>query len=243
MVDVAEDVPPLVIEPDVLERKRMEFVFPADADSRFSPNVLNGYVFDHMFTDDEKRAYLKTRPESLPFASRLYVDDEYIVLGKDVFEPKEPPIGEARTEYTAWNNVLLKKFMDGRNVPFASLKNGKLTISKLTAEGKRKLEPGSKKYEPVVCDTGENKTEIMNVFAKLIDSKGVGLPMIPASNPAKPSKILSGPGRCIYIELLAREEHNCLWFTPEELSVLYDGKASKGNPPTNQDRFTAEFKK
>jgi hypothetical protein len=54
---------------------------------------------------------------------------------------------------------------------------------------------------------------------------------------------MSGPVRCVYIELLAREEHNCMWITPEELSVLYDGKALKGQPATNQDTFTESFRK
>jgi hypothetical protein len=47
----------------------------------------------------------------------------------------------------------------------------------------------------------------------------------------------------VYIELLAREEHRCVWVTPEELSVLYDGKAKKGQAPTNQDTFTDSFRK
>jgi hypothetical protein len=34
-----------------------------------------------------------------------------------------------------------------------------------------------------------------------------------------------------------------MWVTPEELSVLYDGKASKGQQPTNQDVFTEAFRK
>jgi hypothetical protein len=76
----------------------------------------------------------------------------------------------------------------------------------------------------------------MNSFAKYIDSKGVGLPQVK-------NKPMTGPQRCIYIEMLAREEHNCVWVTPEELAVLYDGKAAKGQQPTNQDVFTEAFRK
>jgi hypothetical protein len=39
----------------------------------------------------------------------------------------------------------------------------------------------------------------------------------------------------VYCELLAREEHACAWFTPEEMSVLYGPDLSK--------RFATEFKK
>jgi hypothetical protein len=238
--EVKQSVGPAEIAPDLLDVKRNAFVFPGDASTRFSEQVLNGYIFDHEFTDGEKRAYLKTHPSTLPFASRLYVEDtDYIVLGKDTYEPPEPPIGDDLSAYRAWNAALLKRFIDHKDTLFASLKNGKLTISKMSVEGDtitRKREKGSKKFEPIVCDTGENTTVVMNSFATFIDSKGVGLPKLD-------TKGLTGPKRCMYIELLCREEHNCVWITPEELAVLYDGKASKGQTPTNQDVFTEAFRK
>jgi len=238
--EVKQSVGPAEIAPDLLDIKRKAFTFPGDASTRFSEQVLNGYIFDHEFTDGEKRAYLKTHPTTLPFASRLYVEDtDYIVLGKDTYEPPEPPIGDDLSAYRAWNTALLNGFIGHKDTLFASLKNGKLTISKMSVEGDtvtRKREKGSKKFEPIVCDTGENTTGVMNSFAAFIDSKGVGLPKLD-------TKGLTGPKRCMYIELLCREEHNCVWITPEELAVLYDGKASKGQTPTNQDVFTEAFRK
>jgi len=228
------------IDPDLLDAKRQGFKFPADASTRFSEEVRNGYVFDHEFTDAEKRAYLKTRPSSLPFAPRLYVEGtDYIFLGKDTFEPPEPPIGEDLSAYKTWNAELLNKFIQKKDTLFASLKNNKLTISKMTIDGeipKRKREKASKKFEPIVCDTGENSTSVMNTFAKYIDRYGVGLPKVN-------DKSMTGPQRCAYIELLCREENNCMWVTPEELAVLYDGKGAKGQQPTNQDTFTEAFRK
>ena len=250
-VDLPEVAPketaaPETIAPDLLDIKREAFAFPADARERFSVDILNSYVFDHEFTDAEKRAYLRTHPNTLPFASRLYVEgSDYIVLGKDVYEPPEMPVGEDLTAYKAWNASLLKTFIDNKDKLFASLKNGKLTISKMTIEDdvpRRRLEKGGKKFEPIVCDTGENNTATMNVFAKYIDARGVGIPMV-STSPSKPPKPMTGPGRCVYIELLCREEHNCAWVTPEELAVLFDGKASKGQPATNQDTFTEAFRK
>lgn len=242
---VKEEAPVADIEPDILDVKRMAFAFPADAASRFSEEVLNGYIFDHELTEAEKRGLLRSGGSGLPFASRLAVEGtDYHVLGKDTFEPPEPPIGDDLTAYKAWNASLLTKFIEAKDELFASVKNGKLTISKMTVEGdtpKRKREKGSKKFEPVVCDTGENTTAVMNVFAKYVDTNGVGLPMLQA--PGKAAKSMTGPQRCVYIELLCREQHNCLWITPEELAILYDGKATKGQAPTNQDVFTDAFRK
>jgi hypothetical protein len=230
----------------LIDTKREAYKFPADAKERFSEEVLNGYIFDHDLSENEKRSLLKTKPENLPFAKRLYVGDtEYIVLGKDTFEPPEPPIGDDLSEFRAWNTELVQRFIDKKDEMFASLKNGKLTVSKITMDGttpKRKLDKSGKKFEPVVCDTGENSTSVMNAFAKFIDSKGAGLPKI-APKAGKEPKEMTGPQRCVYIELLAREEHNCFWVTPEEMSVLYDGKAAKGQTPTNQDIFTSSFRK
>lgn len=239
-VDRDDDAEPVTVAPDLMDTKRAAFGFSPEVQERFSVEVLNGYIFDHEFTEAEKRAYLRTTPKTLPFASRLSVPDtDYIVLGKDTFDPPESPEAEDRTAYLAWAAGLLKRFLDAKDIPFASLKNGKLTISKLVVDGttvKRRLEKGAKKYEPIVCDTGENSTEVMNAFATSIDARGVGLPL-------KNGKLMKGPARCLYIELLAREEHQCVWITPEELAVLYDGKAAKGQPPTIQDQFTEAFRK
>jgi hypothetical protein len=40
----------------------------------------------------------------------------------------------------------------------------------------------------------------------------------------------------MYAELLCREEHNCFWVTPEELSILYENAEMK-------NEFTKAFKK
>jgi hypothetical protein len=65
----------------------------------------------------------------------------------------------------------------------------------------------------------------MTAFAKFVDKNGVGIP----------ASIKTVSEICVYSELLAREETNCIWLTPEELSVLYDN-------PSNEKAFRAKFK-
>ena len=243
--------PAVAVADDLMERKLAAYTFPADARTRFSADILSGFILDHEFTDDEKRAYLRNRPAIPSVASRVIVEvgaeGVLVVMGKGAYEPPEIPIGAARTAVTAWNAALLTKFLEAKETVFASLnKDTKLTVSKMTIEGDRvvrKLDKANKKFEPVVCDTGANTSSVMNAFAKAIDVKGVGLAVVPGKREEDPPKILTGPSRCIYLELLAREEHGCIWLTPEELSVLYDGKGAKGRPPTNQDVFTEAFRK
>jgi hypothetical protein len=64
---------------------------------------------------------------------------------------------------------------------------------------------------PTTCGTGKNDIkDAMPRVAKFIDNKGVGYP-----------PVLKGQDKvCQYVELLAREEHNIKWYTPEELKVL-----------------------
>jgi hypothetical protein len=225
---------------DLLTSKVASYKFPADARSRFSPETLNGFIFDHELTDSERRALLRKKPVGLPFADRLYVpESDYIVLGEGQTDPAEAPVGDDLTHYREWNTDLLSRFIAKKEVLFGSLKNGKLTLSKMIVQGdgsiKRKLEKSGKKFEPIVCGTGDNDKVTMITLGKYIDSKGLGTPkMSPA--PGKPPKDLQGADLCNYIELLCREEHNCMWVTPEELSVLYEN-------PENKAAFTEAFRK
>jgi hypothetical protein len=234
---------PTEVNTELIDLKREAFPFPEVVRARFSKDVLNGYIFDHQLTENEKRSLVRTA--TLPFAKRLLVGDtNYVVLGKDTFDPPEQPIGDDLSAVRAWNAELVQQFIENKDKVFASLKNDKLTLSKMTVDGEtitRKLDKSGKKFEPIVCDTGENTTAVMNAFAKFADSKGVGLPKLPAKQGKEP-KEMTGPQRCMYIELLSREEYNCVWITPEELSCLYDGKGSKGQT-TNQDTFTEAFRK
>jgi hypothetical protein len=218
------------VAPNLLAIKRASIKLPGDALTRFTEVTLNGYIFDHAFTPEEKRAYLKSKPGTLPFESRLYVPDtEYIVLGADTFEPPEPPVGEDGTHFREWNSTLLSKFIAEKDKLFASLTSaGKFTISKMKIDKdtvRRVVEKSAKNYNPTVCGTGDNDKTTMLAFARFIDKNGVGIP----------ANVKTVPDICAYSELLAREENRCTWITPEELSVLYDTKE-------NKNAFVKEFK-
>lgn len=220
-----DEKPAEAVQEDLLETRREAFVFPADAKTRFSVDILNAYIFDHQFSAEEKKALLRTKPA---FAKRLYVPDtEYIVLGEGVFEPPELPVGADETRFREWKTRLVGRFIENKDTLFGSIKNGKFTISKMTVDAdgtvKRKLEKSAKKFEPITCGTGENKIDIVRSFATFINKEGE-LP-----------KFKNAVELCVYAELLCREEHNCIWIAPEELSVLFENKELK-------DQFTKAFK-
>lgn len=214
----------VAVESTLLDTRRQAYTFPADATTRFSVDILNSYIFDHEFNQEEKRALLRSNPDVLLFAKRLMVPDtDYIVLGEGVYDPPEIPVGSDETRFNEWKKTLVATFIQNKDTLFGSVKNGKFTISKMTADLKRSREKTAKKFEPITCGTGDNKVGIVRSFAAFINKEGE----LPAFKNAVEL--------CTYTELLCREEHNCVWVTPEELSVLFENKELK-------DTFTKAFK-
>jgi hypothetical protein len=219
------------VAPDTLMTKRAEAKFPGDAATRFSQDILDAYVFDHLLTEPEKRAYLRATPE---FGDKLRVaGTDILIRGHQQYDPDEIPIGEEKSRVDEWTAALAAKFLDviAKNTLFASLgAGGKFTISKLKkvsdTEVVRGYTPDSRTFLPTTCGTGGHSKDVMLAFAKTVDKRGVGIP----------EGVSTVGDICIYSELLAREQTKCVWFTPEELSVLYGDSDLK-------DKFTAAFKK
>jgi len=220
----------------ILEERMASMKFSPGMLARFEKPILESYVFDHALTETERRAFLRANPSGTIFAKRLQFegDTKYIVLDHEKFDPAEVPSGNDETAFRAWKQDLLKRFLDKKSDIFVSVKNEekliarKPTISKLVLKDgvpTRVIDPKAKNYLPTACGTGDHPKSIMLVLAKYIDKTGAGVP--------EDSK---GDELCMFIDLLAREEHNCFWITPEELSVLYGDKELK-------DTFTKEFKK
>jgi hypothetical protein len=203
-----EEGPAVEVAADLIDKRREDFKWPKDAAVRFSKDVRNGFIFDHEFSPAEKKAYLATKPD-LPFADRLYVpDSDMVVTGAD-----QGLVGEELTKYEAWRDALIERFISDKGSLFASVAgNGILTLSPSTSEegGPVKRTIADKNFMPTVCGTGANKMGYLrDTLAKYIDKEDVGL-----------VAGLAGTAACIYLELLAREEHNIKWYTPEELKVL-----------------------
>lgn len=227
------------IAPDLLATKRAELTLPGDALTRFSQDILDAYVFDHALTDAEKRAYLRATPEA---GDRLRVPGtDILVLGHDRYDPDETPVAEDATRVQEWKEALATKFSDiiAKGSIFASVnQSGLLTISNLKrvsdSEVVRYYKSDAKTFGPTTAGTGANDKETLLAFAKHVDKAGVGMTTVPPPDPKK--KEYAVPDIRTYAELLAREEHGCVWITPQELSVLYDD-------PVLRKRFVAEFKK
>jgi hypothetical protein len=204
---VVDELPTL--EPDILDIKRNSYTFPGNAGTRFSEEVKNGFIFDHEFTPAEKKAYLATKP-NLPFSDRLKIPDtDLMVTGNE-----GDLVGEELTKYNEWVKALIERFIGDKDKIIASMApNGMFTLT----PSKGDETPTRTSSKPVICGTGSNPVARMkDVIAKFLDVNHVGVP-----------PQLKGPPFCAYAELLAREQHNCAWYTPEEMSVLKSDAVKK----------------
>ena len=133
-------------------------------------------------------------------------DSDIVVTGED-----QELIGEDLTKYKEWTKALIDRFVADKNKLFASLSaNGSLTLSlSEMVEDVPTRVIGAKSFMPTICSTGQNPVSKMKIIAKFIDVNKVGL-----------AGGLAGAPLCTYIELLAREQHNIAWYTPEEMKVL-----------------------
>jgi hypothetical protein len=200
------DAPPPELADDVVDVRRTAFSWPGDAATRFSEEVLNGYIFDHTFTPAEKKVYLATNPD-LPFINRLRIPDTDLIATGEKPDTDE----DGLVKYAQWVKDLVSRFVGDKKKLFASMEaDGKLTLAPSEIVDDIPVRTiGAKTFSPIICSTGKNSVARMKVVAKYVDREGKGVPANLKGNPL-----------CVYAELLAREEHNMVWYTPEELKVL-----------------------
>ena len=185
---------------NIMDTKRNAFKWPGNAGTRFSESVRNGFIFDHEFTAAEKKAYLLTRPR-LPFSDRLF----------DIANT-EDLTGEDLTRFKQWNKDLIERFVrdKARLVGSVEENSGMFTLTPFEIkDGVPTRIVGSKSFKPTVCGTGQNPRPKVEAFGLFVDVNGVGIP-----------SELKGKPLCMYAELLAREQHNVVWYTPEEMRAI-----------------------
>jgi hypothetical protein len=112
-----------------------------------------------------------------------------------------------------WVKALEDRYTADNDAMIGTIKDGKFSIGKFQVEnGKFTRIHGAKRDVPIVCGTGTNSSSEVEKLAKYTDIRGIG---IPEDMPKKMTWT-----RCDIMELLAREEHNIKWYTPEEMDVL-----------------------
>jgi hypothetical protein len=176
-------------------------------------SVLPGYIFDHQLKREEKIALLRSPlSKTLPFADRLRVPGtDILVLGRDDYDPPDP-IGDDRTAVQEWIQALNARYTADHTRMVATLKDGKFAIGKFEEkDGVFTRIHGVKRDVPIVCGTGTNGMNEIIKLALYTDIRKRGVPEIPKK---------AVWTRCDSMELIAREQNQIAWYTPEEMDVL-----------------------
>ena len=195
----------------IQEQKRLIQVFMDQVRVDFAA-VLPSFVFDRL-TRGQKIAYLRSpASKELKFADRLRVPGtDILVLGKDDYDPPDP-IGADRTAVQTWIKALEDRYTADNDAMIGTIKDDKFSIGKFEEkDGVFKRIHGTKRDVPIVCGTGSNSSAEVVKLALYTDIRKRGIPELP-------KKVTWT--RCDIMELLAREENNIKWYTPEEMSVL-----------------------
>ena len=207
---------PLETVPDIDAIRTAYKDFPPSA-SQFSPAVLNGYIFDHVFTPQEQLAYLLS-DKDLQFKDRYRVPETGIlVLGFGKYHPPEIPIGEDGEKVLKWVAGRKKQYAESKAL-FASVRGGKFSISKFELTDKEPVRKAATRRDvPVACGTGDNKKPDVLALAAFIDKRGVGIPPDVAKK--------NSSAWCQFTELLVREQQENAdpkigWYTPAEMDVI-----------------------
>lgn len=199
------------------DRRRAEYKWPSDAATRFSQDILNSYIFDHALTEAERRAVLEQGGWGLKFVDRLRLGERWIrgAGGKGVdvvtYPEHEGTLnGEEAEAWDTWKKNLWARVTAEPLLPLTSTLDGKFKMSSLDDPSILKRNPTNKRpYDLLTCGTGKMNQGNTKQIAIALDEKGVGV-----------GKTGGTENICMYSELLAREEHNCIWLTPEEASIL-----------------------
>lgn len=214
-----KEAPPeeVAITREEFDTRRAQYKWPGDAATRFGQDILDSFLFDHALSEPERRSVLSQGGWGLKFVERLRLGDRWIrgAGGKGVDVVTHPEHegtlnGEEAEAWDEWKKSLWSRVTADPLLPLTSTSGGKFKMSSLDDPEVLRRNPANKRpYDLLTCGTGKMNQGNTKLIAVGLDSKGVGV-----------GKTARSDMICVYAELLAREEHNCIWLTPEEASIL-----------------------
>lgn len=205
-----------------LEQSLNQMDWIGDIEERFSPEVLEWYVLDHVLHPRDRLEYMLSLDWKDPpiFAKPLKTRHFKILGSKQIYEDREiiVPIGEQLDEYQEWVEELKQRFLDKRNNIFALMENRKIKFNIDERSTVIQKAPRSKNMGGRACGT-PFPDSVLNAFAEWLN------------NPF-PDYIKTKNDRCQFLALSIRSEilkgrKNLDWWTPEEWSILQEDENRK----------------
>jgi len=193
-----------------------KFNWKGDIKQRFSQEVLEWYILDHIMHPKDRLEYMINLDWKNPpiFAKQLKTKHFKILGSKKIYEDKEKitPIGDQKDEYEEWVENLKNSFIEKRENYFAAMKDRKILFNIEKGNILKRAER-SKVLGGRACGTALSDI-VLNLFA---DWLGMSFP----------DYIKTKIDRCLFLALLVR--HNIIqnkkgivWWTPEEWAILQE---------------------
>jgi len=206
-----------------VESKRNLFAWPGDARTRFSEEVLDWYIVDHILTEKERIEHMLTLDWTSPpiYAKPLVADGLHILGSKKIYTLDNElitPIGEQADTYTKWVTERMNLFLATRNKFFATMTNGSIVFNlDEKSEETLKRAERSKTIRGRACTSYSER--FLGTFAQWLGA-------------IFPKNIGTNTDRCQYLALLIRDaiikkKEGIIWWTPEEFSIFLEPENSK----------------
>lgn len=206
-----------------IETMRNAFKWVANAQDRFSPEVLDWFITDHILDESERLQYLKTLDWSNPpfYLASLKTDGLFLfgpdhILDADMNETT--PIGAQADALQRWKNILKQRYLDTRDQFFATMKGNTILFNLDEKSKELKRATRAKNIGGRACTNFPEP--LLNQFAEWLS----GSPL--------PKEVKTKPDRCQYIALLLREalvakREGIVWWNPEEWAFLNEDATKK----------------
>jgi hypothetical protein len=203
-----------------LEESLQKFNWIGDIKERFSKQVLQWYILDHIMHPKDRLEYMINLDWNNPpiFAKPLKTKHFKILGSKKIYEGMEEikPIGEQKDEYNSWVEKLKESFIEKRENFFAAMEDRKIKFNIETGTTLKRAQR-SKNIGGRACGTALSDT-VLNLF-----SEWLGMPF--------PDYIKTKKERCLFLALLIRhaviQGKNIDWWTPEEWEILHEDENRK----------------
>jgi hypothetical protein len=224
-------LPDRKVLPSVQEKPPMEdlseirgsYKWTGDAVTRFSSEVLDWYIVDHVLTDDQRMKHMIGLDWSNPplYAAPLKAGTMYM-FGPTMILDSEfqvtTPIGDQADIAKQWLEQRKQAYLDTRDNMFATMKNHTILFNLDEKADTLKKAQRSNNIGGRACLNYQQS--LLNLFAVWLG----GTPF--------PNTVKTKIDQCQYISLLVRDailkrKQGIIWWTPEEWLFFNEDSTSK----------------
>lgn len=200
--------------------KREAYEWPSFANN-FDSEILDWYIVDHVLKPEERIVHLLNLDWDDPpiyakdLLAKMRDGKNMYILGSDQIYNHDKklivPIGEEKDVYTEWVTTAKNRFIENRDMLFASMKKDAIVFNLDEKSTEIRKAPRSKVIGGRACTSYTEA--VRNAFSEWL------------SGDAPPEDVKTKLDSCMYLDLLVRQavtsgKEGIFWVTPQELEIF-----------------------